>query len=34
MAKLKSTRAALSNQRALFGDAEAKVKQLDEKFPI
>lgn len=33
MAKLKSTRAALSNQR-VFGDAEAKVKQLDEKFPI
>uniref|UniRef100_A0A0D9VBN7 Golgi SNAP receptor complex member 1 n=1 Tax=Leersia perrieri TaxID=77586 RepID=A0A0D9VBN7_9ORYZ len=29
-----STRAALSNQRALFGDVQGKVKQLGEKFPV
>ena len=29
-----STRVALSNQRALFGDIQGKVKQLGEKFPI
>ncbi|KAG2648246.1 hypothetical protein PVAP13_1NG040700 [Panicum virgatum] len=29
-----STRVALSNQRALFGDVQGKVKQLGEKFPI
>uniref|UniRef100_A0A0E0CEU7 Golgi SNAP receptor complex member 1 n=1 Tax=Oryza meridionalis TaxID=40149 RepID=A0A0E0CEU7_9ORYZ len=29
-----STRVALSNQRALFGDVQGKVKQLGEKFPV
>ncbi|KQJ93078.1 Golgi SNAP receptor complex member 1-2 [Brachypodium distachyon] len=29
-----STRSALSNQRALFGDVQGKVKQLGEKFPV
>jgi hypothetical protein len=29
-----STRVALSNQRAMFGDIQGKVKQLGEKFPI
>ncbi|KAK3155912.1 hypothetical protein QOZ80_2AG0100330 [Eleusine coracana subsp. coracana] len=29
-----STRVALANQRALFGDVQGKVKQLGEKFPV
>jgi hypothetical protein len=29
-----STRVALANQRAFFGDVQGKVKQLGEKFPV
>nr|GEW86204.1 Golgi SNAP receptor complex member 1-2 [Tanacetum cinerariifolium] len=29
-----TTRAALSSQRAMFGDVQGKVKQLGDKFPV
>lgn len=34
ISQAQSTKAALSSQRALFGDVQGKVKLLGDKFPV